>query len=120
MSTRGQPINHFVRRMELIDTLQVRRRYEEMFEWLLVTHEDFNETDQEEEIATKLHGHIRALAKIHGRNYNQTLQLRASKGAEIFYNGGHELKKRIYKIMWNGYINKADFRPQTRKDDFFE
>jgi len=96
--------------MELIDTLQVRRRYEDMFEWLLVTHEDFSESDQEEDIADNLQKHIKAIMKVQGRNYNHTLKLRANKGAELFYNGGHELKKRIYRIMWKGYINMQSFR----------
>ena len=105
----AKPINHFVRRMELIDTLQVRRRYEDMYDWLLVTHGDFDKTDQKEEIASKLEGHIKEIQGINGRNYNHTLQLRANRGAKIFFNGGYELKKRIYEIMWTGYINKADF-----------
>jgi len=96
--------------MELIDTLQVRRRYEEMFEWLLVTHEDFNKPDQEEDIATELKKHIKDIMKVQGRTYNHTLRLRADRGADIFFNGGHELKRRIYGIMWKGYINKEDFR----------
>lgn len=124
MSNKGLPaMGFFVQRMGEIYELDDIEDYYRMFKRLLNTSDCFHEKDQAkcEETRKLLLEYIKKIKSKNGRTHNHTIQLRHQLGDYLYYNGGREAKLKIFKIMWGGgYINKASFRPETRRDTMFD
>jgi hypothetical protein len=116
-------IGFFIRGVAEINTAILNRDFERVFELLQVYSDCMENKDRKicEESRFKLEQYLRAIQRINGRTHNQTVRLRHSKASEFYFNGGREHKLKIFQTMYNGgYISKEHFRPQTRRDNFFE
>lgn len=97
--------------------------YYELFRYLRI-YGRLMKKDDREKISNDLDTLQKYLVKIKsvkGRNYNQTLTLQAREGAKIYWNGGEDVEDHIINQLYSGgYISLKDFRPATRRDNFFE
>jgi len=116
-------VGFYIQRIAEINHAELSDNYLDLFKLLLTVSDTFHKDDRElcKEAREQLDQYVKQIRRVNGRTYNHTIQLRSKKGAEIFNNGGREAKLLIFNTMWDkGYITKADFKPPTRKDNFFE